>query len=128
MFYICYYIIAQCLILALTLIALWCIGSVSKSFLIMSFSEIVNELQGDKNKGVKMLVSLSEEQKQALEEIKDAERLVEKANQKYNSTMNSIKLVCQHLKVEPHFIIREGKKIYQITPEFQAHISIVDYE
>ena len=128
MFYICYYIIAQCLILALTLIALWCIGSVSKSFLIMSFSEIVNELQGDKNKGVKMLVSLSEEQKQALEEIKDAERLVEKANQKYNSTMNSIKLVCQHLKVEPHFIIREGKKIYQITPEFQAHISIVDYD
>lgn len=94
----------------------------------MSFSEIVNELQGDKDKGVKMLVSLSEEQKQALEEIREAERLVEKANQKYNSTMNSIKFVCQHLKVEPHFIIREGKKIYQITPEFQAHISIVDYE
>jgi hypothetical protein len=97
-------------------------------FLIMSFSEIVNELQGDKDKGVKMLVNLSEEQKQALQEIREAERLVEKANQKYNSTMNSIKLVCQHLRLEPHFIIREGKKIYQITPEFQAHISLVDYE
>ena len=94
----------------------------------MSYSEIINQLQGDKDKGVKMLIDLSEEQKQALEEIREAERLVQKANQKYRSTMNNIKFVCQHLKVEPHFIIRKDNKIYQITPEFQAHISIVDYE
>lgn len=94
----------------------------------MSFSEIVNQLQGDKDKGVKMLVSLSEEQKQALKQIREAERLIEEANQKYHSTIKKIKFVCHHLKFKPHFIIREGKKIYQITPEFQAHISIVDYE
>lgn len=80
------------------------------------------------NKAVKMLVSLSEEQKQALDEIRDAERLVEKANQKYNATMASIGHVCKHLELRPHFIIRQGEKIYQITPEFQAHISVVDYE
>lgn len=94
----------------------------------MTFSEIVNELQGDKDKGVKMLINLSEEQKQALQEIREAEKMVQKANNKYSSTMNSIENICKHLEVEPHFIIRQGKKIYQITPEFQAHISTVDYE
>lgn len=94
----------------------------------MSYSEIVNKIQLDKHKGVKILVELSEEQKQALEDIREAEKLFEKANQKYKATMASIEHVCNHLKLQPHFIIRQGKKIYQITPEFKAHISIVDYE
>ena len=42
--------------------------------------------------------------------------------------MDSIEKVCQHMKLSPHFIIRKGKKIYQITPQFQSHISEVDYE
>lgn len=96
--------------------------------LLLSIEEIVNELQGDKDKGIKMLISLSEEQKQVLQEIREAEKNLQKANNKYSSTMNSIKNVCKHLEVEPHFIIRKGKRIYQITPQFEAHISTVDYE
>ena len=94
----------------------------------MSFSEIVNELQGDKDKGIKMLISFAEEQKEALEQITEAEQALERANAKYNSTMACIKNVCQHLELRPHFVIREKKKCYQITPEFQAHINDVDYE
>lgn len=94
----------------------------------MSYSEIVNEIQGDKDKGINMLVHLSREQKEALKEIKRCEQLLQQANQHYNSTMHSIKLVCKHLELEPHFIIRRDKSIYQITPDFQAHISLIDYE
>lgn len=94
----------------------------------MTFSEIVNELQGDKEKGIKMLITFAKEQKQSLKEIREAEKVVKVANGRYNSTMASIENVCKHLELSPHFLIREGKKCYQITPEFQAHISIVDYE
>ena len=101
----------------------------------MTYSEIVNELQGDKEKGVKMLISFANEQNQALKEIKEAEKEIkeaekaaERAYMKYNSTMASIDNVCKHLKLQPNFLIREQKKCYQITPEFQAHISVVDYE
>ena len=36
----------------------------------MSYSKIVSELQGDKDKAVKMLVDLSEDQKKLLKKLK----------------------------------------------------------
>lgn len=94
----------------------------------MTFSETVDYLQGDSDKGAELLIQIAKEQEQALLKIKEAEKEVQKANYNYKATMLAIENVCKHLNKEPHFHITKDKKYYHFTPEFQVFISDIDWE
>jgi hypothetical protein len=94
----------------------------------MTFSETVDYLQGDVDKGAELLIDIAKEQEQALLKIKEAEKELQKANDNYYATMAAIENVCKYLKKYPHFHITKDKKDYHFTPEFQVHISDIDWE
>jgi translation initiation factor IF-2 len=94
----------------------------------MTFSEVVNYIQGDVKKGAELLVKMANEQEAALQRIKKAEEELQKANDNYSASMVSIENVCKHLKISPHFHIKKDKKYYHFTPEHHVHISNIDWE
>jgi hypothetical protein len=94
----------------------------------MSFSEIVNKIDGDKNEAVKMLINIAHIQQKNLEEIKKLERFLTEANHKYNKSMEDIQHVCKHIGIELPVIIGCKKKLYQISKTFQVDINEIDFE
>jgi len=94
----------------------------------MTFSEIVDLIQGDPDKGAELLIRIAKSQNAALTRLKEAEKEIQKANESYKATMVAIENVCIHLKKDPHFHITKDKKYYHFTPEFKAFISDIDWE
>jgi hypothetical protein len=93
----------------------------------MTYSEIVDELQGDKEKAGEFLVKVAIEQQKTLENIKKIEMQLEKANGHYNSTMNEIELVCKHIEIPTTFHIVKDKKYYLFNKN-ETTITNIDWE
>jgi pantothenate kinase len=93
----------------------------------MSYSEVVNELQGDEMKGIRMLMSRIESQKITLQKIHTLNEQLQCENQAYNARMQEMKDICQHLKKQPPFIIVENGKVYQVNHDYQVQVSDADY-
>ncbi len=94
----------------------------------MSYSEIVDKIQGDVEVGANYLIEVAEMQKKALAEIKEAEKKVQDANDLYKGTMREIELVCKHLGKSPHFRITKDKKYYHFNKEYQVRIDDITWE
>ena len=93
----------------------------------MTYSEIVDELQGDKEKAGEFLVKVAIEQQKTLKNIKSIEAQLEKANRHYNSTMKEIELVCKHIEMPNTFHIVKDKKYYLFNKN-QTTITNIDWE
>ena len=95
-------------------------------YFIMTFSEIVNEVQGDKEKAGELLVKIAKEQKRTLKEIKEAESQLKKVNSLYNSTMGEIENIRKHIKIPEIFNIVKDKQIY-LFKDNQVEITNIDW-
>ena len=93
----------------------------------MTYSEIVDELQGDKEKAGEFLVKVAIEQQKILKNIENIEAQLEKANRHYSSTMNEIELVCKHIEMPTTFHIVKDKKYYLFNKN-QTTITNIDWE
>ncbi len=94
----------------------------------MTYSEIVDLVQGDTEKGAELLIRIAEAQKAALLKKEQAEIDAREARQTYAQTKEVVKNVCKHLNVKPHFYLTKDGKYYHFTPEFQAFIEDIDWE
>lgn len=93
----------------------------------MSYSEVVNEFQGDEMKGIKRLMEIAEAQQNCLRKIKELNSQLESENQDYNNRMSNMEHICKHIKKEPPFMIVQDGKAYQFSDTYQVRVSDVDY-
>lgn len=93
----------------------------------ISYSEVVNEIQGDEMKAVNRLMEIAIEQQRRLKEIKRLTAQLERENRDYNTRMSTMGHICKHIKKEPPFLIVQDGKAYQFSDTYQVHISDIDY-
>lgn len=96
--------------------------------MITTFSEVVDEIQGDEMKAMGFLTDVAEEQRQRAFEIRRLNDQLNAENAHYNARMKTIEHVCKHIKKEPPFTIIQDGKIYQVNDTYQIHISTVDFQ
>lgn len=94
----------------------------------MTFSEIVDKIQGDKRKGAELLIFLSREQIKAKKEVDKLEIAMNKAQNSYQSTVVGIERIFKHLKLKTPFLVKKEDAYYQITSQFEANELFIDYE
>lgn len=93
----------------------------------MSYSEVVNDLQGDEMKAIKRLIENAEAQQKCLHKIKELNIQIDIENQAYNNKMTNMEHICEHIKKYPPFIIVHDDKVYQFSDTYEVNVSDIDY-
>ena len=94
----------------------------------MTYSEIVDKIQNDTDVAADLLVDIAINQQNALDNIKEIEKELQRANNRFSATMKEIEMVCKHVKKEPHFHITKDKKYYHFNQQYQVRVSDIDWE
>jgi len=93
----------------------------------MSFSDVVNEIQGNEYKAMLRITEIADEQQKCLKEIELLNEKLEKANGTYNALMKNIEHVCAHIKKMPPMVIVKEKNVYRVSETFQIQVSKIDH-
>jgi len=84
---------------------------------IFSFSEVVNEFQGDKEKGLKFIGKIAETLPESLNELHRAEKRLNQMKGKIKSDLNVVVHICRHLEIGHPIKIRKGNTVYELDSE-----------
>ncbi|MBK6546421.1 MAG: hypothetical protein IPG12_14285 [Saprospiraceae bacterium] len=89
----------------------------------MSYSEVVNEIQGDELKAIKLLAELADDNNCSLQKITELSSLLKSEMENYYNREVKIIQICQHIKLKPPFQIINNKLLYEFDKGFKIKIS-----
>ena len=89
----------------------------------MSYSEIVDEIQGDDEKAFIMIAEIAEAQKIRICNLIELEKKMKAIEFEINTSKRDLNHICQYMKLEPPFSIIVNNSVCNLEEDFETKIT-----
>ena len=93
----------------------------------MSYSEVVSEIQGNKEKAIKRIIKIANEQEDSFHSIKELQKQIDVIQSSINIRKKELQDISDHIMHHPPFRIVEKDLIYFLNNDFSIEIKQADY-
>lgn len=93
----------------------------------MSYSDVVKEMQGDKEKAIKRIIEIANAQEDSFNSINELHKQIDTIQSIINIRKQELKHITSHIKQYPPFKIVEKDFIYFLNNDFSVEIQQADY-
>jgi len=92
-----------------------------------TYSEVVNQLQGDKLEGAKQLVKIADFQQQQLQIIEQLEKDLAFRKNELAASMNTSNYIIKHLELEVPYMIIDNKNVLIVKENTVIDVANANY-